>query len=455
MNMQIKGLSLMFWLAVQLAPTQGAAQGVPPYPNSITDRTVRGETPMTPPPVRTVFKDPDFGSSMVRVTDANTNPQQPGSYFRNSASVDNEWSLDSRKFFVTGKGSVLLAFGFDPATMTISSLPGAGGGGGLRLPIVRDAAFSNLDPDLIFGMTGTAPLTLNSYRFSTRTLSLVGDLTTCGTQPPLVVGKLVTTSDLSNSVDDNRLVVSAGGNQFGNRILVVVYDRKLGCRWYNTQTGQIGGQWGQSGTSPIPSFLIRHSSLSGNGQYVKISVDRLGFLIWDLATLNVTACPNGGPRKCGGYGAMGFSTYVNPAGAVDELNLLRRPLSNLVNLTQLQNPLPLPYYLGMELHPTWSNGRFNDNAPICGSTYSASGDTRITQPYDGEIFCMETDGVASTVWRFGHNRATWDPEYFWSEPFGNVSSDGHFFLFSSGWDGQVGVSADGSPRSDVWIVKLD
>jgi len=79
----------------------------------------------------------------------------------------------------------------------------------------------------------------------------------------------------------------------------------------------------------------------------------------------------------------------------------------------------------------------------------------VKQPYDGEIFCIETDLNASTIWRFAHHRDMWDHEYFWPEPFGNVSLDGQFFMFSSSWDEQVGMNKNGDPRSDVWIVKLD
>ena len=455
MTFPVRVLVVTLWFSFQLTSINSLAQGVQPYPNAITDRALHTATPMTPPPAWTVFKDPDFGSSMVRVTDGNTNPRHPASYFHNSSAGTNEWSLDSKKFVVIGQFSDLLAFGFDPATMTISPLPGAGAGGGLKLPMSLESTFSYVDPDLIYGTTNAAPLIISSYRFSTGATTPVGDITACRTQPPLVAGKGVNTSDLSNSVGDNRFVISAGGQQFGKRTLVVVYDRNLGCRWYNVQTGQIGGQWGLSGNSSIPGFFIRHSSISGDGKYVKISVDRLGFYIWDLATLNVTACLYSGPLKCGGYGALGFDTYVNPAGAFDELNFLQRPLGDLANMNQLLNPLPLPHYKGMVVHTTWSNGYFNDNAPVCGSTYSPVGNMAITQPYDGEVFCMETDGVASTVWRFAHNRAVWDPEYYWTDAFGNTSSDGRFFMFSSTWDGQVGVTGTGDPRSDVWIVRLN
>ena len=75
---------------------------------------------------------------------------------------------------------------------------------------------------------------------------------------------------------------------------------------------------------------------------------------------------------------------------------------------------------------------------MCGSLYSPTGDMEVKQPYDGEIFCIETDGIRSTVWRFTHNRAVWDPEYFWTQPYANTSLDGGFFSFTSSWDQQLG-----------------
>jgi len=97
----------------------------------------------------------------------------------------------------------------------------------------------------------------------------------------------------------------------------------------------------------------------------------------------------------------------------------------------------------------------NDNAPVCGNTYSYDGDESITQPYDGEIVCIETDGLQSTVWRFGHNRSVWEPAWSYTAPFGSISLDGRFLMFTSSWDNQVGTASNGGPRTDVWIIKLN
>lgn len=440
------------------ATTALMAQGKQPYASAATDRLFRAKTPMAPPPVNTLFADPDFGSSMIRVTDQNTNPKLVGSYYYNSGTETNSWSADGRKFYITSQNAINLAFGFDPSTMAISSLPPAPAGQGLRLPFRSDATFSFLDSDLMYGLPYTAPFKISKYRFSSGKVTPLVDLTKCGTQPPIVPTGKMSADAVKISADDSRMVTAGGGKQFGGNPLVLVYDKSLGCRWYNTQTGAIGGAWGQTGTvAMLDRFPVRHAAISGSGKYVKISVDGpIGFYIWDVATLNVAVCPKiAGAPGCTTYGAMGYNSWVAAAGSGDEMNTLKWPLGNLPGATSLLSPLPLPHYWGMERHFSWRNGQVNDNVPVCGTTYSYDGDPNVTQPYDGEVVCTEADGLGSTIWRFAHNRAVWNPTYFYTDTFGNLSLDGNFLMFSSTWDGQTGVSPTGGPRSDVWIVKLN
>ena len=450
--------SFSFLCLFVLSPTASLvwAQGVQPYPDAITNRLLYPKTQMAAPTVNSVFADPDLGALIVRVTDENTYLKKPQTFFHNPPQDVNEWSVDNSKFYVVPANNSILAFAFDPAAMAISALPGAGAGGGLVVPLRPGATFSFLDADLMYSTMLKKPLTIATYRFSTGKTQPLFDTTNCGTQPPLVAGPGVSSSDLTTSDDDNRIEISAGGNAVSHRPFVIVYDQKLGCRWYNTQTGQIGGQWGPTGqASTTDRFLFGHSKISGNGLYVRITNGATGFYIWDVTSLNVEACYIHNGPHCGGYGAVGYDAYINEPGVLDEMNTFRRPLEDLTALTGLINPLPLPHYWGMELNFAWNAGRLNSNVPVCGTAYSPTGNPLINQPYDGEVFCIETDGLASTVWRFAHNRAVWDPEYFWTQPLGNLSLNGRWFAFTSGWDGQVGTTGNGDPRTDVWIVKLD
>jgi hypothetical protein len=140
---------------VLLTISSASAQGVPPYPNAITDRLFYPKTPMAPPAVNTPFADPDLGAAMVRVTDQNLNPRIPGSFFRNPPADVNEWSVDNSKFYVAGSHTTDFAFAFHPDTMTVSALPGAGAGGGLVLPLRPGPTFRS-GPDVWDGDEGAA-----------------------------------------------------------------------------------------------------------------------------------------------------------------------------------------------------------------------------------------------------------------------------------------------------------
>jgi hypothetical protein len=444
-------------LATLVMDATAGAQGIEPYPNAVTDRAIHPETPMLPPPRNVVVTDPDFGSSIVRATDETTNFKLPGTALSSEGSGEaNAWSADTKKFYALGRGGQVLALAFDPSTMAVSSLPNARSGQALLLPLGPGPSFSFVDPDLIYG-TSKDPLTITSYRFSTAVLNPVIDTRTCGVQPPLGSGPLVRSDDdVSLSLDDSRVSISEGGAEGGRHMFVVVYDRNLGCRWYNTQTGQIGGQWGSSGTATVAtSYLIRHAYLARSGDYVHILTNAGVSYFWDLSTLNVTSCALGTHEQCSGYGVMGYNAYVNGPGLLGNMDIVKRPVSDLSDITPLVYPPLSPINWGQPEHFTWSNVDVNDSAPVCGSTYGYDGDLTIDQPFAAEIWCVETDGLASTVWRFAHNRAIWIEPYFNTQPLGDVSPDGRFFLFSSDWDAQLGNGTDGRPRSDVFIVKLD
>jgi hypothetical protein len=257
------------------------------------------------------------------------------------------------------------------------------------------------------------------------------------------------------SLDDRRFGFAEGG-QPGNELFVVVYDRNLGCRWYNTQSGQIGGRWGPTGFATVTTpYFIRHAYLSRDGNYVRILVNGLAWYIWDVSSLKVMPCALDSGLECGGYGVAGYHTHINQPAVLDDMQTVKRPLNNLSKITQLFYPIPSPPDWGQPTHFTWSNVDANDSTPVCGSNYNYEGDTTIDQPFAGEIFCIETDGRASTVWRFAHNRAKWIAPFFNTQPLGNVSRDGRFFLFTSDWDGQLGSASDGMPDSAVFVVKLN
>lgn len=449
-----------FLLACFVSAVEGrlTCQSIEPYPSAVTDQFVHPKTPMAPPAVNVPFRDPDFGSKMVRVTDESSNFRRPGTFLRTEASGNaNMWSSDSSKFYVIAEGGSALAYSFNPSTMRVGSLPGAAAGQPLVLPLRLGASFSLTDPDLMYGTVSVTPLTISSFRFSTGITSTVIDTTRCGVQPPLIPGPLVRSdNDVTPSLDDRRVSISEGGPSFDQHMFVIVYDKSLGCRWYNTQTGQIGGQWGPAGAaSTTDNYLIGHAYLSRSGNYVRIGAPGFGWYVWDVASLKVTSCRYFSDLRCFGYTAMGYDSLVQNRGFMDPMDIVKRSFDDLAQVTPLVWSFPVPSAWEQEKHFTWSNVNVTDSTPVCLSTYFERDEDTITKPYQAEIFCIETDGIASTIWRFAHNRAHWYHQYFHTQPLGSISRDGRFFLFTSTWDEQVGTESNGTPRSDVWIVKLE
>ncbi len=264
--------------AIDLFP-EGTADGESKNADSYcSDLSAHDKTPMPPPQRRILFRDPDFHTWMIRVTDETTNTRRPGTFLRTVGNGETDmWSSDTKKFYVAGSGGWLYGFTFDPMSMKVGSLLNVTPGQGLVLPL-RYATFSSSDPDLVYGTTARAPLTISKYSFSTNTSMTVVDTTTCETHPALKSAPgVVSDDDLMTSSNDTRFAISEGGPHAGAHMFIVIYDKKLGCRWYNTETGEVGGQWGPAGTVTMTDrYPIRHAYLSKNGRYVRILVDFTG-----------------------------------------------------------------------------------------------------------------------------------------------------------------------------------
>jgi hypothetical protein len=173
-----------------------------------------------------------------------------------------------------------------------------------------------------------------------------------------------------------------------------------------------------------------------------------------VGTTNVTDC-SVHVNHCGGYEALGYSHLINSSGVTDEMNPWIRPLGDITSTEQLVIPLKTPHKFGMTQRWAWTNADPADSIPFCGTTFRYGAYDAIETVWDGEIDCIETDGLAWTVWRMAHNRSAVNAGYFNTQPLGNISYDGHYFLFTSDWDNLLGIEADGNPRSDIFIVQME
>jgi hypothetical protein len=264
---------------------------------------------------------------------------------------------------------------------------------------------------------------------------------------------------LSVSADDNRFSTIIGPQQDRN-YLVYVYDRDKGCRWYDTQTGEVGGQWGPKGKVSIDDrYGVHNAHLSKSGRFIMIGrgagpAGNGKWRIWDLETLNVTVCPT----QCGGHQAVGYTHILNPGGN-HPLAMLKRPWDRLDSVTPVVSNLGSTAGYWYDSHVSWSNADADDSNPACLSTYRPTNPSTpatpldVNGPWENEIICLETDGKGSKIWRFAHSYST-AKNGFWSQPRGNISPDGRFFLFTSDWQDGLGRAPDGKYRTDAFVVEL-
>jgi hypothetical protein len=404
-----------------------------------------------------ILSDPNFNSRILRVTDARTDPRRPSeSYATPSSGEENSWNSDSTKFYVRAVSGETLLFEFDPSTMGVHS------SGVLDVAWTGEPQFSFSQPNILYGVARGRP-EFQQYDLSAKRAAEIHDASKCAKLNSSDAGHAI-----SVSADDQRMAMVIGPQQ-DSSFLVYVYDRSKGCRWYNTQTGEIGGQWGAKGQVTIPDrYLIHDARLNKSGQFIEISrsgasvkgiapaQDAAPSLFWNVNTMEVMPC---GPKGCKGHHALGYAHLLNPSEQEHPLDLWIRPLNKLDKTLPLITPLPAVegWY---DLHISWNNVDSEDSNPACLATYRRDNPEapgvapRVVGPWENEIVCVETDGKASKVWRFAHTYST-AQNGFWSSPRGNVSQDGRLYMFTSDWEDQLGRGAGASLyRTDVFVVEL-
>jgi len=418
-----------------------------------------------------VFNDPDFSSRTVRVTDNNTGvpcglPVNE-TFFTDSSAEENMWNADTTKFLMDSQDGHLFAFTWNAVTMQ-SSFINVTGSCWVPLSVgANSPTFSYSNPNYLYGNSSANDNVIRRFDFSDNSVTAIKDLSTCGAG----FSSGTTTGNLTVNNDDTRFSTYVGGQDIAQYL--VVWDKNLGCRWYNTFTGQVGGDWGPAGSiSSSLRFKVHISMMSRSGAYVRLeSNDITGseHAYWEVATLNLQECTTANSPYCGGHQAMGYTKVVNQANASDDMEMRSRPMNNVSAFSQLVDPLLTPAEFSQDGHWSWNNADTKDSVPFCGSTYQVSGSpTAITRALDREVMCIRTDGVESKVWRFAHHRATGALNQnaaarsnFRSIPIGNVSQDGKFYMFTSDWEWTLGTQAgssgcptSGTCRSDGFVVEL-
>ena len=428
----------------------------------------------------TVVTDPTFGNPIARVTDWDTE----GSAGRNdnflvdcggSAEI-NFMNADDTKFYVCDSGAAMDLYTFNATTlkasrMYVSQFPNTHGARILTNSSSGEWSFTQADVlyDIEAGNYQTGTPIIKYYAFTSLTKppspQTLYDFSQSPNCVPSSAGSTHWITDVTVSKDDQTFSTSfslTGGQ--GTGVWVVVWNRTLGCRWLNTQTGQVGGDWGPAGTINLDDrFSIHNSRLSKDGNWLRIGFQSclstcasgIQVYLWQIATNSLTACTIA--TNCLGHQALGYTHMVNSPTTPTQQSQLIRPVSNINNQTPVWTNGP-PSHIPWDNHQSWENVDAADNYP-----YLSSSDTGVPIVYawDNEIDGFSTDG-SGTVYRFAHTFSSGQSPFFGSaSAIGSVSADGKYFAWSSDWYGTLGSTTGGKTctlnsncRSDVFIVKL-
>jgi hypothetical protein len=418
---------------------------------------------------RTV-NDPDFGNPIVRITDWNTDPAlpEPVRNFVSAASGsadENLWNTDSTLFLLQSVGTAGYPFTFDPATLQASRLyvshyPATKG---LKLP--DGGSWSRVNANLLYFADGA---TIYTYDFSDRNTppspQLFFDFKGHKCLPSGFSVTWQSRGGISAGDTVLGMAYSDAGGQ-GSGVYAVAYKVGSGCTVLNTQTGEVSGAWGATGTISIPDrWTIHNAKISKDGNWLVVAMQNCisrtcsqGPYFWQIGTTHVSSCGDG--SYCGGHWTEGYTHWVNnnnsPIG-----NQVIRPLAEVRTVQDLTKVLPPNLEAPLDSHSSWNNTNPNDNDPFLVTTVSPT--RPFPAPLYNEIIAVASDGKG-TIWRFAHNFITARSPYFSTQNgIGSVSQDGRFFIFSSDWMGTLG-SQFGTPdcrpavdcRGDVFVVQLN
>jgi hypothetical protein len=349
--------------------------------------------------------------------------------------------------------------------------PSGADNGGFTLGFYVEPQFSVLNPNIIYGVTGSNNRTIEQFDFSTGAYTTVLDLDT------LVSGLANTYVGGMNSggAPETLLTFFGGASQDAHyyALFAPIAHPRTG-KLLNTVTSTING----NPTSTVLSFHLHSVSMDKGGRYVFLyptSVDlaspRLAaqVYLWDTASDVITAIT--ADMHPGGHGASEYGYWVNQdcctSSAWDAAQWQFRSLTAVTQTSDLISAIQVPKEVYLADHTSWNNAQPDTLVPVISATYRYGNNTAPWRAWDDEIIAIQTaGGLAGSVWRFAHHRSIVASDtnpttpYFWYEPITNVSPDGKWILFTSNWEKTLGQDASndssgaGTFRQDVFVVQL-
>ncbi len=378
----------------------------------ITDLGIYYEPPLPAlPAAGGTFVDPTFGTTILRVTDAETDAGASCgtaySYWPTfNATSTRLWAFcdDSNRGVLFDFAASSLALS-NPRPLFASPTPSGG------FPILEDAIWSPLDPDVVLAHDQKR---LWSYDVVTETYTLVKDF-----------------SALHPSLGLWQMSVSADADVFGFTKRQAGSSAVLGyVAWVRS-----------SDTLPVDrdTTQLDEVQIDKSGRYLLVKTGQSGAngviqnRVFDLTTGQVENLTDGAPDFALGHSDNGHGIAI---GADDWNN----------QLTGRSLATPHSFSTILAYGDDWTQDQHvsllaDDERWLTVTSKRSASFPPAWGPFHGEVYQVATDG-SQRLRRLAHHRSEGD-DYFVS-PRGNISRDGRFIAFTSDWGG--------SPRHDLFVV---
>ena len=367
-----------------------------------------GTYPVPPPPPLPAaggkIIDPTFGTTIMRLTDANDGPECINSY-----SYWPTFNVNNTRILVYS-GTAPLLYRFDPVNFEI--LDKVTWNTFLRW---EDAIWSGTDPDVIyahdFGMH------LWTYNVATQTSTQIADLSSQYNNGDYLW-------QMSKSINNDNVFAFTRRDARYRVVGYLVWQRDTNQVVYNVDTSQIDEvQVDKSGR-----YLVVKTGQQGAG-VIEVQVV-------DLKTLAVQNLTDDGPDYAPGHSDNGNKIVIGADNWRNQVTY--RTLANphsLYTLISHEDDWTQDYHVSMLA---------NNEKWVLISSYSGTSGTP-DGPFHDEIYQVATDGSLA-VRRVAHHFSIYGGDYY-ASPRADISRDGHFIAFTSNWGVEGG-------RKDVFILKI-
>jgi len=374
-----------------------------------------GTYPVPPPPPLpaaggTVI-DPTFGTTIMRLTDAQDGPDCINSY-----SYWPTFNLNSTRLMIYS-GIAPLLYRFDPVAFKIidkmtwnTTIPA---GGSVRWD---DAIWSGSNPDVIYAHDNIG-LRIWLYNVATQTYTQIGDLTALYNRGDYLW-------QMSKATRNDNIFAFTRRDARYRVVGYLVWRRDTNQVIYNVETSQLDEvQVDKSGT-----YLVVKTGLQGAGA-IEVQVVNLN-------TLSVQSLTDDGPDYAPGHSDNGNKTVIGADNWRNQITFrtLADPHSP-TTLISYDNDWTQDYHIShLANNEKWT--LVSSYSPVSGTPDG---------PFHDEIYQVATDGSLA-VRRYAHHFSIYGDDYY-ASPRADISRDGRFVAFTSNW----GVAGG---RKDVFILKL-